>query len=539
MKVLVISVLRLGDIVMTTPALRALKAKGHEVHLLINKQFEAVIPLLSDVDRVHTLDRKSIERALVEPSHGLFEAYDRLEWLLQRLSSENYDLIVNLTHNRLAGLLSAMIPAGDCVGLSISEDDVASFGSPWFRYLNEVGISGAKSGFHISDIFQFALGEEKLRDRYFLKETERGRAEWHQFRRLLGDVILVQPFSSDLKKEWSSDHLLRGILDLEQRIPRATVVLMAAPFEKERLIALMQELRNAGARAQSAVLSLEGALSAIRDASLFVTVDTATKHLAAATSTPVVELALGGSDPRKTGIYRSGQYVLQSQIPCSPCSHVKNCTQPSRLCAESLHPEAVAEICAAVYLKETSRLGIIAAPYKDRWSLFKTHLSPTSAWSLELVNGVSSKFLEQLNRQSWKISLSLKPDEVWQEMGSQVLQFRQTLDELEVGEIDPGTIRNLEQRLQSQLDQVQSLKRDFQKEIRHSPSDKHVQIFIGRLKNLLAECEMADFHKLDNVETRSLTALRRLQMALEDIERKNHIEMKLVRYIPILREESI
>lgn len=539
MKILVISTLRLGDILMTTPALRALKTKGHQVHLLINKQFENVVPLLVDVDRIHTLDRKAIERALVEPSHSLFEGYDRLQWLISRLAAENFDLVVNLTHTRLAGLLSSIIPTKDIVGLTISPNGTPSFGSPWFRYLNDVGSSGARSGFHFSDIFQFALGESTLRDRYFLKETERGRAEWHNFRRLLGNVILVQPFSSDLKKDWDKKSVLRTILEIEQRMSTHTVVMMGAPFEQDRLVELQQELRTAGGRAQTAILSLEGAFSAVRDAKLFLTVDTATKHLAAATETPVVELALGGSDPHKTGIYRSGRYILKSRTPCAPCSHTGACTQKSHLCGDSIKPDAVADICEAILKKQEHRLTEIAARHQSQWVLFKTQIAASGSWSLEEFGGTKSRFAEQLGRQAWKISLSLKPEEVWEEMGSQVLKFRQVLDDQGIDAIDTETVRDLEVQLNRRLDQVRDLKKDFQRQMRLSSSDQNRKQFVERLKGLLAECDLAEFHKLDGIEERSLTALRRLQMALEDIEQKNHIQLKLVRYIPILREESL
>ncbi len=53
MKILVMSLHRLGDIVMTTPILQTLKKKYPQahIHILMHSQFSGVLPLLQNVDK--------------------------------------------------------------------------------------------------------------------------------------------------------------------------------------------------------------------------------------------------------------------------------------------------------------------------------------------------------------------------------------------------------------------------------------------------------------------------------------------------------
>ena len=164
MKILVVSLLRLGDIVLTVPLLRELK-KTHpeaEIHLLRNKQFKLLEPLLSFVDKIHYFDRKVIQDSLVMADRPLLEPYDRLLGFVQNLNKEEYNQIINVTHTKLSGWLCGMINANERLGLSYNSSGQASFGSPWFQYMNDYLTTNTGEIFHFADIFKYGAGSLRI-----------------------------------------------------------------------------------------------------------------------------------------------------------------------------------------------------------------------------------------------------------------------------------------------------------------------------------------------------------------------------------------
>ena len=359
-KILVISLLRLGDIVLTAPVLRGLKARDPdtEVHLLINSGFAAVTALMPYIDKFILFEREDLQAGLGRGDWPLFEPFDNLEALITRLNGEGYDSVVNLTQNRLSGFLTSLIHAPEKRGLTISHDGIADFGSRWFRYLNEITAedgrhalsNDAASPYHLVDIFRFALGVEIVPDAEALVESEKGRAEAHALLRQLGSdsseespYILVQPFTSDPKKDWGVDRFERLVALVSDAYPDLLVVILCAPNEAPRLDKIRRKLCDVdGRRVGLAVCGLEGAYSLLRKARLLVTGDTSIKHMAAAASLKIIEICLGGSDSRRTGAYLHGSVVVRSKEPCAPCVHSRPCHRERHACAEGVTPEIVA-----------------------------------------------------------------------------------------------------------------------------------------------------------------------------------------------------
>ena len=131
MKILVVSLLRLGDVILSTPIIKGLSQKypNAEIHILMNKQFEGVSGLIPYVSQFHYFDRKLIQDGLVQAERPLFEPYHRLESLLTELDKENYSEVINLTHNKMSGWLCSLIKGKEKKGLAINPRGQASL---WF-----------------------------------------------------------------------------------------------------------------------------------------------------------------------------------------------------------------------------------------------------------------------------------------------------------------------------------------------------------------------------------------------------------------------
>ena len=82
-KILIIRFSSIGDIILTTPVIRALKNQLHaEVHFLVKKRFRAVVEANPYIDQLHVIDKKVGE-------------------VLPALKSVGFDLVIDLHKNLL------------------------------------------------------------------------------------------------------------------------------------------------------------------------------------------------------------------------------------------------------------------------------------------------------------------------------------------------------------------------------------------------------------------------------------------------------
>lgn len=358
MRILVVNLLRIGDIISTLPALKKFRLDHPtaQIDLLINSSFAHMVGVIGYVDRVLLFDRDAIQKSLVDAERPLFEGYDLLKETVDGLNEQGYDRIVNFTHNRLSGWLCGLIQAGEKHGLVFDGTGAVSFGDPWFRFLNaQVDIDSGHAINH-SDIFLgAAAGWSAEPNRTFfdslLSETDRGRAECEALLRSAlvdGPRLVLQLSTSDQKKEWGDDRFRALVHRLSSHFPRLTVFVLGAPNEVKRIRMFCEDLNATDSAHETAIIpavvSLEGAVSLLEESDILVTGDTSIKHLAAAASIPIVELSLGSADVFRTGSWKAGDIIVSSKEPCAPCGHSELCHRASHLCAEGLPAELIAEL---------------------------------------------------------------------------------------------------------------------------------------------------------------------------------------------------
>jgi ADP-heptose:LPS heptosyltransferase len=390
MKILIISLLRVGDIVLSAPVLRGLRDKypNAQIHLLLNRQCESVAPMLPYIDQFFYFDRKVLQAGLGQADIPVFDSYDRLRVLIEDISKAGaYDVSINLTQTRLSGWIMSAIEAKERIGLSFDSFGRASFGSKWFRYLNEQAGANSIVGpkiIHYTDIFRLALGlkgsiQQKTmsgaskNDRE-LCESDEGSLEARQSLEHLGffkfeqknfPILAVQALTSDCKKNWSLDKFVLALESFYRIHPGTKIAVIAAPFEVDILQPFVAELIDRGIDASLVVLSLAGAFSFLKHVRAILTLDTSIKHLAGIAGTPIVELSIGSADCNRTGAYQIGSVILQNRETCAPCPHSKACHRSTHACSDRIAFEAVAMVVAEIYAGRSYQLSTIAEEYKE------------------------------------------------------------------------------------------------------------------------------------------------------------------------------
>lgn len=164
MKILVISLLRLGDILLHAELVRSLKAQypKAEIHFLINKQFQSVQSILPAVSQWHLLDRQFLQQVLVEQHQSPLAAFDNLKNTIDSLNAEKFDLLLNATHNLFSVRLTDLIEAKEKRGAVFHNGKKVAFSSSWLNYFNDHYSELNGSRFHYVELLHRALGIEML-----------------------------------------------------------------------------------------------------------------------------------------------------------------------------------------------------------------------------------------------------------------------------------------------------------------------------------------------------------------------------------------
>lgn len=320
MKVLVLSLLRLGDILLHKQVVRSLNARypGVQVDFAINDSFASCKSLLPEVRHFHLLPRAILQRILVEQEQSAIAAFARLSKFVGGINAEKYDLILDATHNRLSVKLCALLEAREIRYAGNKKTTQ----NAWESYFNNQFSQVAKSRFHYVDVLTKSLGLDA--PTVLLPRTTTAKK------------IVFQVLTSDIKKNWGL-HRFKNLLDrVAQEYPAYESVVVCAPNEKAEIEKVLPSLQY-----QVRALGLREVQEELKSASLLVSGDTSIQHLAAEVGCPVVSIFIGSADVQKTAPYIKNAMLVQANTDCYPCKHSESCYQSSHLCSASVTVEEI------------------------------------------------------------------------------------------------------------------------------------------------------------------------------------------------------
>jgi lipopolysaccharide heptosyltransferase II len=151
-------------------------------------------------------------------------------------------------------------------------------------------------------------------------------------------LLLVTPGASyGTSKLWPPEHFARACDEIERRLGLLPV-LVAAPNAQEQRVAraVAAQLQRRFVPLFESPGNLEDLKALVERAHLVLTNDTGPRHVAVALDRPVIVL-MGPTDPRHTAHLLTRQRVLREEVACSPCGR-KTCPIDHR-CLTRLSPE--------------------------------------------------------------------------------------------------------------------------------------------------------------------------------------------------------
>ena len=320
----------LGDVLLTTPLLRAIHQKHPQIRLTVLTS-HSFAPLLSDNPRID-------EVIGLAPEHSLLA-------IGVRLRATRFSHLLDLETSTRSCLFRLLVPG-------------RWRAAPQYRLARELLIRTKRSHFPedstVADrYFDAARHLGVVPDggpaEFFLSPDAEERADaW------LGKInagnrrpfVAFAPSAGQATKRWPRDYWVR----LARRImgTGAGAVFLGGP-DDATITGDIAARCGAGAMNGAGVLSLQGTGAVLKRAAALVTSHTGTMYMAAPLGTPLV--ACSGPTVRAFGYYpynAAHAVLLERNLPCRPCSFSggEECPLKHHFCLQEIQPDAVyAALC--------------------------------------------------------------------------------------------------------------------------------------------------------------------------------------------------
>lgn len=329
-----------GDVLLASPVFSALRrfAPHAELDALV---YEETAPMLANhpaIHEVYTVDRQWKKAPPWKQAHA--------EWaLLRKLLSRHYDLLVHLTEHRRGAWLSRVLRPRHSVAPTRRDDGRLWQGS--FSHLHPLPREGRPR--HAVEVNLDALRRLGIQPDDADKPlvlvpgpAAETRVEALCREHGLADrgFVVIHPGSRWMFKALPPSRIADIVALLCARGTR--VVLTGAPDAQERsyLGAVLEHVRDPVVDLSGA-LTLPALAALIARAEVFIGVDSAPMHIAAATGTPVIAF-FGPSSEQAWGPWRVAHRVLASRVhACRPCGHDGCGGGKVSECLAALAPERV------------------------------------------------------------------------------------------------------------------------------------------------------------------------------------------------------
>jgi len=349
-KILLIQLGDIGDVVWTTPSIRAVKNSipNSRVSLLVKEGFGSLLEADPSVDRVFEVKQYR---------GNLFHRVVGQLSFLKSIRSQHFDLAVDL---RLGDRGAFMVFAtGAPLRVTMHHHGGVPF---WRNYLfTHAVVPGAsvKNCFVVSEattdrrvaaeqslciLRVLGIDTDDTIPRLWISDDIKKRVQDILAREKVEDIsrwITINPFSRWSYKEWAADKWIEIINWLWKDFSMPVIVVGSAEEQpKAEALIRLCEARTFNLAGKTTLAELTGLLSV---SILHIGVDSAAPHIAAAVDTPTV-IIYGPSSWKEWAPPGKNHRVILPDMHCAPC-HQKGCDGSGRsLCLEKINAEQVKKV---------------------------------------------------------------------------------------------------------------------------------------------------------------------------------------------------
>jgi heptosyltransferase-2 len=343
-KILIRSVNWLGDAVMITPAMVAIREHfpEAEITVLANPLVSQMFSHHSCVDRVITFHRNGVHRGIA----GRFR-------LAAQLRRHSFDLAV-IFPNSFEG---ALIPWLAGIPLRIGKNSDARgllLTHSYPRTLQKADEHQVLNYLKMLKYFGIPSREPVL-DLETTADEDRYVADLLAARRIGPDDIVlgINPGATfGSAKRWYPERFAEAARELSRRWG-ARVVITGGPGETE-MAARIEELLGGACVNMAGATSVRELMALIKRCNFFITNDSGPMHIAAAFEVPLVAI-FGSTDHRTTSAFFDKSIIVRRNTDCAPCMQ-RECPTDHR-CMTAVTAGEVIDAAERLYQAERSGKG--------------------------------------------------------------------------------------------------------------------------------------------------------------------------------------
>jgi predicted lipopolysaccharide heptosyltransferase III len=343
MRILLVRLRQIGDVVFTTPAVHALRARFPDAHIAYVVE-PAAAPVVSH--------NPHIDEVIVAPRTRGLAGVRAEAALIRRLRRAKYDLAIDFHGGPRASLLTWMSGAPSRIGYTVA-------GRSWMYTTRVTRTRALRPRHSVENQWDLLepLGMAAADAGAFPVEMPADPDALVQVRRRLADagvgeaarLIVVHVSSSSPFRRWSADAFAAAIAALAAGGEDRRVIVTAGPSEAgaaERIIdAARARLRapDAARIVRCGEFSLAELRALSETAAVYIGGDSGPLHIAATSPAPIVAL-YGPTLPARSRPWRAARIASEAvdagPLPCRPCDQ-RVCAPGDFRCLTRIEPETV------------------------------------------------------------------------------------------------------------------------------------------------------------------------------------------------------
>ncbi len=327
-RILLIRLRRIGDVIMTTPAVSVLKKNFPEIDLsyVVEKPYADLIT-----------DNPQIKETFILPAHARIKDFFSV---VSKIRKKKFDAVIDFHGGPRSSLMTLFSGADVKIGYKIKYRH--------FIYHIKLPRSAQKGPIHsvenhVNLVKTLGIKSGAIPPLYVPSSTEKENKKIERIisRHNLSDskFISMHIGAGNRFRSWDIKNYIK-LCDLFSEQSGVKVVLIGAREDKKSADTIIK-------KAAFSPLSLVGdlGLREVRDiisySCLFVGPDSGPMHIAASTGTPIVAL-FGPTLPAHFGPWRAEHKIIQKNLDCRPCRQ-RQCVHEDFRCLQSITPEQVYE----------------------------------------------------------------------------------------------------------------------------------------------------------------------------------------------------
>lgn len=331
MKILALSLLRIGDFFQHVQFLNEVAARNPEAHLHVVafadiKSIQNLFPKWS----FHFIPRLEIQRDFVEKDRPWYRGLYLLESALAEVFATEWSLVLNPTQTGFSARLMDCLQAQEKRGTQFLNGQTAGWNQD-LHFLNDYYQALPKPELSWIELTSRSLGFE-------LPHAKFARVRTH------GEIWL-NPTTSDARKDWPLANWKNLASSLKsQDLP---VRVLGAPGDQQWLETEFQGF-------EIGAWKFQDVKNYGKNCRLLISGDTSTPHLLALQQVPMLTLFLGPANDFKTAPRLYNSSILATRAHCAPCGHRGACTQERQICSDTISVLDVLQV-TEFHLQERAR----------------------------------------------------------------------------------------------------------------------------------------------------------------------------------------